>query len=256
MRKVLLSGGAALLVLIVIGAVAGGGDDEGETASAGPSITAATESSAAADPSPTAAAATAAPATATPAPPPQTPTPTPRLAFEPITLSGVGDAVPEFTIPSGAVAIATLSHNGAANFAVWSIAEDGSEDLLVNAIGAYQGTRLLDPLSEPIAFELTADGAWTIVVSPIREARAWDPSTQGTGRGDDVLRVDPNITGLGRTHLTHNGQANFVVYAHSGSFPDLLVNEIGPYDGDVRIEASTVVLEIIADGDWTLAPAP
>lgn len=42
--------------------------------------------------------------------------------------------------------------------------------------------------------------------------------------------------------------------AADGNRRDLLVNEIGSYDGTVRLGSDALVLEIAADGDWTVAP--
>jgi hypothetical protein len=45
------------------------------------------------------------------------------------------------------------------------------------------------------------------------------------------------------------------VPADTSSKCDLLVNEFGCYAGDERLPNGTLVLEVIADGPWTLAPA-
>jgi hypothetical protein len=49
--------------------------------------------------------------------------------------------------------------------------------------------------------------------------------------------------------------AFFVVRAYSSSGADLLVNEIGPYLGEVLLGGGTYFLEVIADGAWTIAPS-
>lgn len=149
-----------------------------------------------------------------------------------------------------------MTHNGAANFAVWSIdASGGQNDLLANVIGPYSGTVLFDEGSgvHSVAFDVDADGAWTIVIKPISAARVWDGLANLTGRGDDVVIVNPPSSGLTVTTIAHQGEANFAVWAYGGSGTDLLVNEIGAYSGDSLLADGTFLLEINADGSWSFS---
>ena len=64
-----------------------------------------------------------------------------------------------------------LSHWGALNFAVWIHGDNGGTDLLVNEIGAYSGTVLVEVGTGIFAIapggcliEITADGRWLIEV--------------------------------------------------------------------------------------------
>ena len=169
---------AAVVVAILIYVLLSRPDDEDTAeASGSPSASASASVSQAASTQPS-----SAPAEPTAAPtstPPPTPSPTPELAFEPIALSGTGDAIQQFTIPVDAPAIATIAHQGESDFVVITLADDGSEnDLLVNTIGDYAGTVLFDAEGEQsVAFEVTADGAWTIDIQPVTDAQAWDPAT-------------------------------------------------------------------------------
>lgn len=52
--------------------------------------------------------------------------------------------------------------------------------------------------------------------------------------------------------ISHDGSSNFAIESHSADGDrDLLVNEIGSYDGTVRM-SDAVALEINADGNWTI----
>lgn len=82
-----------------------------------------------------------------------------------------------------------------------------------------------------------------------------------SGRGDDVVRLDkPDVPAI--VTLTHSGSSNFVVtnYDGSGNQIDLLVNEIGSYEGtrplDFGASELTERLEIQADGSWTVLVEP
>lgn len=184
-----------------------------------------------------------------------TPEATPGPAFADIALSGTGDAVPQFTIPEGTAAIAVVQHVGQSNFAVISLAADGANnDLLVNTIGNYLGTVLFDQNTgiHSVAFEVTADGAWSITIKPVTAARLWDGASGLSGSGDDVIHIDPAIEGLATFNITHSGTSNFAVIAYSDAGADLLVNEIGAYSGESAIGSGTFLLEITADGAWTI----
>lgn len=82
-----------------------------------------------------------------------------------------------------------------------------------------------------------------------------------SGRGDDVVRLDkPDVPAI--ITLTHSGSSNFVVttYDGSGNRIDLLVNEIGSYEGtrplDFGATELTERLEIQADGSWAVLVEP
>lgn len=192
-------------------------------------------------------------------PAPEIPPPEPQPAFEPVPLSGVGDAVPRFDIPVDQAAIATVTHTGASNFAIFTVGEDGSQqELLVNTIGNYGGTVLFDASFgfHSAAFEITADGAWTVEIKPVSMAYAWDPAAgQLAGQGDDVVLVQPPVSGLMTAAVTHTGSGNFAVIAYSTDSADLLINEIGSYSGEVLVGDGTFLLQVTADGSWTVTPS-
>ena len=48
------------------------------------------------------------------------------------------------------------------------------------------------------------------------------------------------------------GTANFVVIVYGASGRDLLVNEIGAYSGSVIVRGDAMILEIKADGNWSV----
>jgi hypothetical protein len=185
------------------------------------------------------------------------PTPVPDLTFSPIPLTGQGNSVPRFAIPANAVALAEITHVGAANFAVWTVDTSGTEqDLLVNTIGNYTGTVLFDEQlgQHSVAFNVQADGAWTITVKPISQATLWNGAANAAGRGDAVLLVAPPSSGLASVMISHQGSGNFAIWAYSEDGTDLLVNEIGTYTGESLLADGTFVLEITADGSWTITP--
>lgn len=175
------------------------------------------------------------------------PTPTtPRM--ETIVLSGRGDDVVTISKPNVAVMV-QLSHSGSSNFIV--TAWDGERRQgLVNEIGVYQGVVALDFLDHHTdEIEIQADGAWHMEVKSL--ALAPIISDSKSGEGDAILRVASLPSSA---NITHNGQSNFMVRAWGDGGLDGMVNEIGNYDGRVRTPSGVIVLEIIADGQWSISP--
>lgn len=171
-----------------------------------------------------------------------------------ITLEGSGDDVVDVQVPDDQIAIARISHGGSGNFAIWSYDADGDQlDLLVNDIGAYEGTRLLNLETAARELEVTAGGAWSIELAPLHQARriASDGTIDGTG--DDVVIADDSAPDASRVALSHSGDGNFAIWAYAERTTDLLVNDVGPYEGKVRWPGGTVVLDITAGGAWSLA---
>ena len=73
------------------------------------------------------------------------------------------------------------------------------------------------------------------------------------GSGDDVISDVSVGDSVHRAHFTNNGSSNFAVIVYDGNGKkDLLVNEIGSYDGYVLLPmASPLTFEITSSGDWS-----
>jgi len=222
--------------LIVLSILFGGGDDDG-------------------DPAATEAPALVVDATPDPAPEPESapvpepepePEPEPVATFEAIVIEGRGDDIIDVPVVTDTPLVATFTHRGSSNFAVVSYDSSGGRiSLLVNDIGAYTGTVPLNFTSPPAELEITADGAWSVTISDVRDQPVYDGAAAGSG--DQVLLV---TAAAGRLAATHDGRSNFAVLAW-GDRRTLMVNEIGAYSGTVRLPEA-LALEIKADGNWTL----
>ena len=140
-----------------------------------------------------------------------------------------------------------FTHSGSRNFIVRSYDKTDDKNLLVNEIGLYDGYVLLMGKS-PFMIEINANGDWTFLIEPIGSTN----STSFSGKGDYV--TDKMTTSTGVWHFTHTGKSNFIVHAFTTDGMALVINEIGQYDGKVRIDVpagSLMLLEIEGDGDWT-----
>lgn len=248
-HKVLTGAGATVLLLGGIGAVSNGGGAGSTPSSAGASKSASTSAaptSPAAKPPASPSSAPAATTSSSSAPAaPSTPAPA-----KPVTYQGRGDKVLSIKKPETGAVLLTATHKGSANFAVESLDTSLQEqDLLVNTIGRYSGTTLLDKSGEETAkLKITASGTWKVVIKPLLSAPSFSGSTKGNGDAV-VIYTGP----VGTAKLTHKGQENFAVWAYGESSSDLLVNEIGNYSGENVMPEGPVVLAITADGSWTVA---
>lgn len=173
---------------------------------------------------------------------------------ERIELSGSGDDVVDLEIPGGEPAILIISYRGSGNFAVWTNDSYGDQlDLVVNTIGTYSGVRPINLAEgEEVSFlEITAEGSWAITAAPLFYADTIPASGDYSGRGDDVL-LDLESTGASRATITHSGTDNFAIWVY-GDETDLIVNEIGRYQGTVLVPAGTILWDITADGTWAIS---
>lgn len=175
---------------------------------------------------------------------------------EPQSFSGTGSEVVMLDPLGEDVFYATVTHDGSSNIALWSVDENGQGiDLLVNEIGGYEGEVALNFGEDPAALRIEADGDWTIDLVHLAEAPRWDGEGTYEDWGDSVLIVDGVADGLTPVTLTHDGESNFAIWTWGESYPDLIVNDVGAYDGTTLLPDGTLVLQIDADGTWTISPS-
>jgi len=181
------------------------------------------------------------------------PTLTPPPPPAPISLVGSGDDVVEIDKWTEA-AILHITHNGGGNFAVWNYGEEGERyDLLVNTIGNYEGTVLIDFLEGEITtmFEISAGGEWTIEVMPLETGYMTFANFPGSyeGGGDDVVWFEATS---GIAEFNYSGGGNFAVWGFNNDGRDLLVNEIGPYNGKVLLQKDSYLIIVTAESTWSV----
>lgn len=226
----LIVGGVAFIVAISVSASATSPSPGGESASGG----AAKSSSVA----------------------PTKPNPKPVKTVAPIpadiVITGKGDSIVPLTLPDGAgePGVATAVYGGSDNFVVQSLDSNLQEqDLMVNTIGRYSGTVLfnVEQGTDATKLQVKTTGAWKITLHSIRALREFD-GTSASGRGDDVLIYRG---AAGAAAITNTGSDNFVVW-ELGDDSNLLVNEIGKYNGTVVMGAGPSLVEVNSSGNWTI----
>ncbi|WP_406833247.1 hypothetical protein ABEG17_14955 [Pedococcus sp. KACC 23699] len=172
-------------------------------------------------------------------------------SFANLSRRGRGDAIVK--LPRGADAgIVTFSHQGSSNVAA-SVLDSSNQptgDLLVNEIGNYSGVTafgLHDFGGDPVKIKITADGTWTMKISPIALAPVLSKSASASG--DKVFRYDGEGSDWA---IAHKGSSNFAVIQVGGLLPNVAVNEIGSYKGVVPFTEGPSVVSVTADGHWTM----
>lgn len=173
-------------------------------------------------------------------------------SFKTIKKSGTGDAVIPLTSEVTA-AVVTATHKGKANFSIQGLDKNNQPtiDLLVDTIGNYSGTTALGINSlgnATTSLKVSADGKWTISISPMASAKSIKIPVKGTG--DGVFRYDGKAA---TWKISNTGEGNFVVNQTSESaMPNLGVNKIGNYRGSVPMLAGPSVVVINSDGNWSI----
>lgn len=161
---------------------------------------------------------------------------------------GSGDYVATGLIVEG-YGVLHVSYNGTGNFSIVSYENDEYDDLLVNNIGSYSGDVLIDH-SGTFSIEINADeGNWNITSSGLTV----DDTTSFSGSGDAVTGITSHSGGA--WHITNNGSSNFSViqYGLDSGYMDLLVNEIGNYDGTVMSESGdNIFFKVHSNGNWSI----
>lgn len=168
---------------------------------------------------------------------------------EPVTFSGTGADV--IDIPSNLeISLVTASYSGGSNFVIWSLDSSMENlDLLVNTIGAYEGTTITGMASGTAKhLQVESSGDWSITLTPINQATKADNGS--SYYGDNVVIV--GASGAKKLSFTNDGSSNFIVYGIGSSSADLLVNEIGSYSGTVPYKNYTLLI-VQSSGTWTVS---
>jgi hypothetical protein len=177
----------------------------------------------------------------------------PAPAAKPVTYAGRGTKVLKIKKPEdGPVLITTVLSGPDDNGTVYSLDSDLEEnDLLVNTIGDYRGTNILDLNDDDSTTRLKIDypGKWVITLRPLNSAP--EITTSYAGKKDAVLvsRSDqPKIL----TFVSKSGDSNVTVYWYNSDGEDLLINEIGKFKGESPVAAGPGFFVISSDGAWTM----
>src|SRR5206468_5887133 len=121
--------------------------------------------------------------TSRPVTPAPTPAPTaPSALAQPINFAGMGQTATDAVTPNCAICRVSITHSGSRNFIVKTF-RGSNQDLIVNTIGSYQGSRPLFG-RDPVIFDIDADGTWTIHIEEVSRGGQAPFSGQGDAVSD------------------------------------------------------------------------
>lgn len=169
----------------------------------------------------------------------------------PKTYTGTGDDVVTLDKPTNSPAILKFECPNCTDNTV--VKANGADTLLVNTIGSYSGSHIIDTAvgSNTTQITISATGAWTLSLSGLDQATPVSGQAVN-GQGDSVLYVTGDTT---QAEFTNTGDENFVVkvYPADGGNTDLAINTIGSYSGTVPLSTPSYV-QITSNGSWSITP--
>lgn len=173
---------------------------------------------------------------------------------EPVEYTGSGDSVIEnINIPVGIYRV-KLKNVGKSNFAVKLYDNTGRYDLLANVIGDYTGEHEFNGELTGGMLEITSSGEWDIVFERITQ----EGTSKISGKGDCITHLFKLKSGVMNVYMKNAGNSNFAiwVYDETGKKCDLLVNEIGDYEGNAVFnkgeEGKEYYLAVVSKGTWSV----
>ncbi|MDT9691456.1 hypothetical protein Q5762_24565 [Streptomyces sp. P9(2023)] len=183
------------------------------------------------------------------------PTPT---AIPAIRLSGQGKkATQSFTVTDGLAVFRSTCSSCSANFIVTLLDSSGrTKDLLVNTIGAYDGSKAEGLSAGSYRLNITGDAAWSVTITQPRNQPAVALPQTYEGEGDQVrgpFDADHAVEVQG----ANTGRGNFIVVVldAEGGTQDLAFNEIGTFNGSTVSQmfgGGPYYINVTSDGTWTL----
>jgi len=184
------------------------------------------------------------------------PEPTEDPAPKPQTFSGRGSDVIKFKKPITDAMLVTTTWNGPQdNNTIYAIDAEGNDnDLLVNTIGSYKGTNLINLYEGDSvrALKVEGSGSWKIRLRPVSAAKAWDGSGTYKGSSDDVINVKDVFDGLDSLRFkSTQADGNITVYG-LGDGEELIVNDIGNFSGKHLVPEGVVLFRVSSDGSWSM----
>jgi hypothetical protein len=169
------------------------------------------------------------------------------------TYEGTGSQTVQVDPITGPTIIA-VRHDGTGTFSVQP--QQGGvpagAPLFAEVTGAWSGRYLVGLGGTISAFAVTADGDWTLRVQQRSSAIAFEPAAGVAGDRPEVVNYGEDVAGT--VAVTYDGSGPIVIRAVTVSGPQDLVNEAGPFSGDVTLPAGPGFITVDASGAWSITP--
>jgi hypothetical protein len=136
------------------------------------------------------------------------------------------------------------------------VGTDGGEHGLVNAIGAYKGTKWMntDPARPAKRVTVHANAPWTATIADYRSVATAEAGQETSGKGDAVLRLPEGVARIGFTAKTRGNVALWVMSV-SGEDRDLILNQIGDIEVERDVRGPAYLQVEGYEASWTLTPS-
>ncbi|WP_410606993.1 hypothetical protein [Amycolatopsis sp. lyj-109] len=131
---------------------------------------------------------------------------------------------------------------------------DGGEHGLVNAIGAYKGTKWMNTEPDRPVKRVTvhADAPWTATISDHRSVPTAEAGKEASGKGEAVLRLP---AGVARIRFTAKTRGHVALWVMSAEDHDLILNQIGDLQVERDVQGPAYLQVEGYDASWTLTPS-
>ncbi len=176
---------------------------------------------------------------------------------DPISLSGSGqEATQTFRLEKG-LSIFEMNNQGSNNFIIWLLDSNGNNvELLINEIGSFDSSTAVG-IGIGGNYLLDVKGnSWSVNIKQPRPSSAPSVPKTITGNSHKATEFFTLDGGLTRFNLKYSGNDNFIVWLldKDGNGIELLVNEIGSFDGSTAIglNEGIYLLDVTGDGNWEI----
>ncbi|MBE8517685.1 hypothetical protein ILP97_09230 [Amycolatopsis sp. H6(2020)] len=131
---------------------------------------------------------------------------------------------------------------------------DGGEHGLVNAIGAYKGTKWLntDPRRPVKRMTVHANAPWTATISDHRSVPTAEAGKEASGKGDAVVRLP---AGVAKVRFTAKTRGSIGLWVMSPEDRDLILNQIGDLQVERDVRGPAYLQVEGYEASWTLTPS-
>lgn len=160
------------------------------------------------------------------------------------------------TFKAGAgLTIVRLTHSGAANFVVQFGQGDGQQ-LLVNEIGKFAGSKALGLTAGTYTLDISTVGRWSVQIDQTVPGSAESPPQKLQGKGQVATNFFSLKDGEATFRLNHTGSGLFApnLIKSDGTPVTLLANELGKFNGSKKVEVSKGIylVDVMSKGEWTI----
>jgi hypothetical protein len=131
---------------------------------------------------------------------------------------------------------------------------DGGEHGLVNAIGAYKGTKWMNTEPDRPVKRVTvhANAPWTATISDYRSISTAESGKETAGKSESVLKLPAGVT---RIRFTAKTRGNVALWVMSPKDRDLLLNQIGDLQVERDVHGPAYLQVEGYEASWTLTPS-